>query len=329
MSVKNDILALLEQNRLSGNNSFISGEYIAAEMNVTRSAVWKAIKALESEGFVIEAVTNNGYRLAQDSCALSEPGIRKYLGERGKEIGIKIYKSVSSTNEIAKKEALDKGIRDTVFISEEQSAGRGRRGKSFYSPAGTGIYISFLLHPDCDPYLTSLLTTSAAVATARAIEAVSGRDAGIKWINDIWLDGKKVCGILSEASLSLESGGMDYAVIGIGVNLFMPHGGFPEEIRDIAACVFDSGEVPSDVRNRFCAELINNFLAFSDNIKERTFLNEYRKRLFVLGKNITVVDGERSYVARAVDIDSDCHLIVELPDKTKKTLFAGEISIRV
>ncbi|MEA4831416.1 MAG: biotin--[acetyl-CoA-carboxylase] ligase [Oscillospiraceae bacterium] len=325
MSVKEDILTLLEQNR----GKYLSGEEIASKISVTRSAVWKAIKSLQAEGYAIDGVTNKGYYLPPDTDMVSASGIKKYLDDRASHLRIEVYKTIGSTNDEAKKLALSGEPDGKVIVAEEQTAGRGRKGRSFFSPGGTGVYISILLRPKIPVSVSSLLTTAAAVAVAGAVEQLSGRETQIKWVNDIWMDGKKICGILTEASMSLESGGLDFAVVGIGVNITMPESGFPDELSSIASSVFGASGHPNDIRNRLAAEILNCFMPYCDNLEERSFLFEYRKRLFILGREITVVgSGENAYRrAHALDIDDDCHLLVRYEDGTTASLSSGEISI--
>ena len=216
MSVKDEVLKELENNK----GDYISGGQLADNLGVSRNSVWKAIKALEKSGYEINAIPNKGYCLAEKNDILSSYSIKQHL--KNPHLDISVFSSVTSTNTILKEMAEQGAKEGTVIIAEEQTAGRGRTGKQFYSPKGTGIYISILLRPDIPAEESLFLTTSAAVATARAIEDVSDKRALIKWVNDIYLEDKKTCGILTEGAFNVETGKLDYAIVGIGINKQIP-----------------------------------------------------------------------------------------------------------
>lgn len=256
---------------------------------------------------------------------LSSNKIKSYLSQNAGQIGVKTYDCVSSTNDIIKELANNNG--EMLVIASEQTAGRGRRGRSFFSPKGTGLYMSILLRPEASPELSALLTTAAAVATAKAIEKNSKKHADIKWINDIYIDGKKVCGILCESKLSMENS-LEYIIVGIGINLCEPTCGFPKEIKDIATSAFGRDMPDENTVCRLCADIVNGLFEYAKDISNRAFIEEYKTRLFMLGKEINVITPTETYVATAIDIDADAHLIVTLPNNEERTLSAGEISIR-
>lgn len=323
MSTKDMVFAALEERR----GSFISGEELAEKLKITRSSVWKAIKALKNEGCEIEAVTNRGYSLAADSDILSVSGIEKLLAQP-ERIKIDIRSEVTSTNTVLKELAAGGAGEGTVLIARRQSAGRGRVGRSFFAPEGTGLYLSILLRPAFSLETSSMLTTVAAAATALAIERVSGRSPDIKWVNDVWLNGKKLCGILTEASVSVENGSLEYAVVGIGINVFTPEGGFPEALSEVATAVFGEGKRRANARNELAAELLNIFFDFYDNMASRTYFDEYKRRSFLIGREINVIRGENIRPALALDIDNDCRLLVRYEDGVEEYLSSGEVSIR-
>ena len=253
--------------------------------------------------------------------------IGRYLTKRTSGINLFIYDCVTSTNDLAKEIVQKDCAAETVIIARKQTAGRGRRGRSFFSPDGTGIYMSIVLRPASDVELFSLLTPAAAVATAKAMEKVSGKKIDIKWINDIFLDGKKICGILCETSFAGNQNSPS-VIVGIGINLCAPREGFPEDIAEIASSLF-GGDIPSeDIPSILCAEIINDLVEYSDRLNERAFIQEYKERMFLLGKDINVIAHNITYSAVATDIDEDGHLIVTLPDKSVRVLNAGEISIK-
>ncbi len=191
MSAKQHVLSVLEQNK--GNS--VSGARLAGELSISRNAVWKAIKALQSEGYAISAVPNKGYCLSEENDILSVESITPYLADNLKELSLMVHKSVTSTNTLLKELAGEGEKEGKVLIAEEQTGGRGRLGRKFYSPAKTGIYMSILLRPKLTVDDALFITTSAAAAVAEAIESVTGCEASIKWVNDIYCNGKKVCGI--------------------------------------------------------------------------------------------------------------------------------------
>ena len=321
MALKDRVLALLEDNR----GSYLSGEEIARQLGVSRNSVWKAVRQLQSEGHGIDGVTNRGYALRADSGVVSVPGIMKYL--RHRDLALSVYPTVTSTNTLLKQAAEDGTPEGTVFVAEEQTAGRGRLGRSFYSPAGTGIYFSILLRPSMPASESLLITTGAAVACAQALEAVSGVETQIKWVNDIYAAGKKVCGILTEASMDLESGGLHYAVLGIGVNLLKPDGDFPEDIRDKAGALF-SDDRDGDIRCRIVAEVLDRFLDLYAHLTEKRFLEEYRRRSMLTGQSVDVLRGGTVTPAVAEGIDDTFALIVRYADGRVEHLGSGDVSVR-
>ena len=247
--------------------------------------------------------------------------ISSYLDRKIKIIAVR---EAGSTNDELKKLALS-GERDTVlFIAEKQTAGRGRRGRSFFSPEGTGIYMSLLLHPELPAEECTLITPLCAVAVAEAIESTAGVKAGIKWVNDIFIGGRKAAGILTEGAFNEK--GADYVIVGIGINLAPPEGGFPEEIRDIAGAV---AEKTGELREKLIAETVNRFMYHLQGIKDRRFIPLYRERLFFLGEEITVLSPDGDYRATAVSVDSECRLTVKMEKGEMGALNSGEISVKI
>ena len=324
MTTKEKLLELLEENR----EEYLSGEELAGTLAVSRAAVWKAVKSLQQEGYPIDAVTNRGYRLSRGGDRLSAPGIRKYLKDACRELPITVVEETQSTNTALRALAEAGAPEGTVYIAQSQTGGRGRMGRSFFSPAGTGLYLSLLLRPTTwEPARAAQLTAAAAAAMCEALRQVTGKEPGIKWVNDLLLDGKKVCGILTEASFSMESGVLEYAVLGLGVNVYPPEGGFPKELGEIAGAVLDTpGE---DVRNRLAGEFLNRFLAGYAHPEDRSFLEIYRRRSVAVGRDITVLSGGHERRAFAYGVDDDCRLLVRYDDGTEQALSYGEIRIAI
>ncbi|NLA86375.1 MAG: biotin--[acetyl-CoA-carboxylase] ligase, partial [Clostridiales bacterium] len=307
---------------------YVSGNDMASALYVSRNAVWKAVNALKSEGHDIHAVTNKGYSLAPESSVLSKASIKKHLGAKADSFHIEVVKSVDSTNTAVKALASQGAPEGTVIAAEEQTGGRGRMGRRFYSPAGTGIYFSVLLRPLVQVLDATLITTAAAVAVASSIETVTGTDAKIKWVNDVFCHGKKVCGILTEGAFDLESGGLEYAVLGIGINIKRPAGGYPPEISHVAGAVFESSAPETETKSRLIAEILAMFWDDYNNLADKAFLPEYRSRSFIIGKDVDVIMGDALRKARAVDIDDECRLVVRFADGSVEALSSGEVSIR-
>ncbi len=323
MSVKDEVLKELENNK----GDYISGGQLADNLGVSRNSVWKAIKALEKSGYEINAIPNKGYCLAEKNDILSSYSIKQHL--KNPHLDISVFSSVTSTNTILKEMAEQGAKEGTVIIAEEQTAGRGRTGKQFYSPKGTGIYISILLRPDIPAEESLFLTTSAAVATARAIEDVSDKRALIKWVNDIYLEDKKTCGILTEGAFNVETGKLDYAIVGIGINVCIPDGGFPDNIKDIATAIFDKQTDSINKRSILIANLLDYFMEYYKDFKSKSYVKEYIERSMIIGKTITAIEGSKTSVAKAIDIDKNCRLKVQFEDGTTKWLSSGEVSTKI
>ncbi len=226
-----------------------------------------------------------------------------------------------STNNRLKELARNGAKGGYLLATAHQTAGRGRLGRSFFSPQ-SGVYLSLLLRPRSDPDKTLFFTTAAAVAVCRAIEKTSNERAQIKWVNDVYIKGRKACGILTEAAIS--EGVTDWAVVGIGVNIAPPKGGFPEEISDRAGAIFNEGNVPKGYENRLVAQIAIELERVYSQPHEPT-AGEYRERSMLIGRRITVVNGEGHTDCTAVDVDDEARLEVEYDDGRREKLFSGEV----
>lgn len=324
MSTKTRVLALLEAQR----GESISGERLAGMLGISRNAVWKAVKELQKDGYRIVAVTNKGYCLSDENDILSIPGIKPFLSPKSQPYAnqIEIFKSLESTNKTAKEMAVAGAAHGTVIISDCQTMGRGRYSRNFFSPAG-GLYMSLVLRPEGLRFENpTAVTAFAAVAVCEAIESVCQKVPEIKWVNDIFLDGKKVCGILTEAVTDFESGGLDWVVLGIGINVTTPTEEFPAELQALATSLYPEEKIPG-VRNKLAAQIINRILGFEIPPQETEIFEKYKKRLMVLGKKITVIQNQTEFRATAMDIDSAGHLIVKKESGEIISLSSGEIRI--
>lgn len=322
MRTREKLLDFFEENK--GN--YFSGEELAARLSVSRTAIWKAVNSLRKDGYEIDAIPNRGYCLSTDTDILSAQGVRKYLEPVCGPIKLEILTSTESTNDYLRGKALEGYKEGLTVIAGEQTGGRGRTGRSFYSPADTGIYMSLLLNPEnCSPAKAVKFTTMAAVAACQAIEKVSQKKTQIKWVNDIYIEGKKVSGILTEGAVSLEKGTLEYVILGMGLNVYPPRDGFPRELEGTAGTVFR--EKKSDGKNRLAGEFLNGFMHFYTDWENAGYAREYRNRSLVLGKGIQVLNSAGARKARALDIDENCRLLVEYEDGSREWLRAGEISI--
>lgn len=324
MSVRSDVLRTLEERR----GSFFSGEQLAEQLGVSRAAVWKAIKQLEKEGYAIEAVPNKGYCLGKHADVMSEEGIRAYLPENLQTLQIEVYKETTSTNVLAKQDAINGKSEGRLYVAEQQTAGKGRRGRSFVSVPGGNICMSLLLRPGIGAEDAVFITTAVCVAVHRAIRIVTGIITDIKWVNDLYYQGKKVCGILTEAVTDCETGLVDCVIPGIGINFNIAPEQFPEELREIAGSLFDGMNRYNVTRNQLTAEIVTQIYMVLDDLKERKFLQEYKEHSMLLGKKIWILTNEGKEEATAIDVDESGGLVVRLADDSVKTLNTGEVSVR-
>ena len=324
MTTKEKLLALLEDSK----GTFFSGEEIARTLQVSRAAVWKAVSALREDGYTIDAATNKGYRLSPDSDILSPQGVRRFLKPEYRDLDLTVLPTAPSTNALVREKANQGRPEGCVIIACEQTDGRGRYGRQFFSPVDSGVYLSLLLRPTAySPQQATCLTAAAAAAMCQAIEAVTGQQPGIKWVNDIFLHGKKVCGILTEAAVGLETGTLNYMVLGAGVNLYPPAEGFPEEIQSIAGSVLERS--CPEAKNRLVGEFLNRFWDFYTHPECRTYLEDYRSRSLAIGQNVTVLSAGRAVSAYAYGIDDDFRLLVRYENGDTEALSYGEIRIQL
>ncbi len=233
--------------------------------------------------------------------------------------------TVDSTNNYLKELGKDGCHEGTAVIADKQTAGRGRMGRSFISPEG-GLYMSVLLKPEHDNFDFLLITSAAAVAVCRAVEAMTDVSLKIKWVNDIYLDDKKLCGILTEGVFS-GNNTPDFAVLGIGLNIIEPENGFDENIKNIATSLFKKEIPDNDFKLKLCGRILDEFFKYYENLSKREFLEEYRKRSFIINRDIYYISGDEKHFCRCVGIDDNCNLIVE-ENGVKKQLGTGEITVR-
>ena len=257
---------------------------------------------------------------------LSLEKISGYLCDELKEIDINVFNEVTSTNTLLKEQGKIKNEWCT-FIASSQTGGKGRLGRSFYSPKGSGVYFSVLLKPNLEIEKSILITTAAAVAVTRSLENLGCKNSRIKWVNDIFVDNKKVCGILTESVVNTETKKLDFAVLGVGINLVKPKDDFPEEIKNIAGAVF--GSETENLKERFVAEFLNEFYKIYKDLSDNSFMETYREKSLCLNKEITVIKNDIEIKARAISIDNNARLEVEYKTGEREFLGSGEISIKI
>ena len=320
-TTKDRVRELLERSP----GAFISGAHIAEELGVSRNSVWKAVKALRNDGFEIESVTKRGHRLIASPSTFDAASIARLIDDP--QIIIDFHDCVSSTNTVAKQLAEEGAPQGTLVVANSQSAGRGRQGRSFFSPQDTGVYFTLVLRPRFAVEDVALITSFAACCLADAIDENTSKHAQIKWVNDVYLRGRKVCGILTEAAVDFESSGLHYAILGIGINLRAPEGGFPPEIAGVAGALFHD-EVPPGARARLAAGILNRFFAYYSALPRRDYMEAYRQRSLLTGLEVTYTQGSQSGEGLVLGVDEEARLLLRLPDGQERAFSAGEVQIK-
>ena len=322
--MRKKILDFLKNNR----NDFISGEKIANKFNISRTAVWKHIQTLRKNGYDIVSRENSGYMLKQTTDLLLPEEIQSNLKTKIIGKNFSYHDTVDSTNRIAKELAAADAVDGTVVVAEQQFSGKGRLGRSFFSPKSKSILCSIILHPKFLPHEAAKCTLMAAVAVANAMIRFNLKPE-IKWPNDILYDGRKIVGILTEISAEISK--INYIIVGIGINVNINRDEFPEELRDIAASL---SELKGDKISRieFFKAMLEEFDKLYIESNEKGFkniLNQWRNHNITLGKNIRVIPAgsDDEFNAIAEDIDDEGALIVKTENGLEK-VYAGDVSIR-
>ena len=323
MSTRGDILAFFERNR----GVEVSGQELAERLGISRNSVWKAIVSLREDGYEIDAGTNRGYVFSTCNDVLSAEGIRAALPEGiATEVDIRFYDEVDSTNNEAKRLLSDELVGPALVVAVRQIAGRGRRGRSFASPEG-GVYLTLVLPGGAVAADATFVTMAAAIAVTRAIHACSDCDPRIKWVNDILVDGLKVCGILTEATTDLETGTIDNVVVGIGVDT--EASSLPADLDGIAAGI---ALHPGCSRNGLIAAVVSELLSLDPlgpGADRAALVEEYRAQSLVIGEQVEYEEQGIICYGRAVDIDESGGLVIEREDGKSVILHGGEITLRL
>ena len=326
--LKDEVLKLI-----SREEGYISGEAISRALGVSRAAVNTAVKALREDGYGIESSTNKGYQLTNCPDILSKGAISALLPDT-RTAEVHVFESVGSTNTILKDLASQGAPSGTVVIADQQTGGKGRRGRSFASPSGVGVYLSYLLKPESGYEKISDLTSWTAVAVADAIRSAYGIDTNIKWVNDLLVNRKKICGILTEVSVEGESGFIDTCIIGIGVNVNEAPGDFPEELSEIATSLSIENNGEKFFRAKLASEIIKSMDKLASNWPDNSdyYLSRYRELNITIGSKVTayslMIENGNGRTGTALDVNEDFSLKVKFDDGSVENLKSGEVSVR-
>ncbi|MBQ7159195.1 MAG: biotin--[Treponema sp.] len=350
MTTKQSVL-----NMLKASPDFVSGEDLATTCAVSRTSVWKAIKSLQSEGYCIEAVSNRGYKLTSLPDTIDGAYVAKTIAALGITPGmVSGFPEIDSTLSESKRQcaavstfwdaqgeltAEGAKLHRSLIVAGQQTAGRGRMGRLFVSPPNSGVYFTLIYAPKQGVTNPALLTAAAAVAVALSVDELFDTHTQIKWVNDVFLNGKKICGILTEGVANFETGRIEAANVGIGINV--RDMGFTGELAKIAGSISqgapDKAKAAAVSRNELAAHVAAHLLRFydawetGDKTTVTECMSEYRNRSILLGKTVTVnpaagLQGE-AYQATVLDIADDASLVVQLSDGTKKSLQSGEVTL--
>ncbi len=352
MATKDKVLEILKKNQSERENDSeaVSGEKLAEICGVSRAAVWKAVNSLRDKGYPIEGTTNGGYCLKKNEDVFSYDAFRESLASafpKLSESHVECFREIDSTNTYAKRLLTECGnlrsadgqltpagekYHKSVYVSESQTAGRGRLGRTFYSPEKTGIYLTVVYAPEGGITQPAKMTAFSAVAICRVLGRLYKISPNIKWINDIFVGGKKVSGILTEGFANFETGTIESAIIGIGINIADNPEVFPAEVQKIAGSITGSGGSEKFVsRCQLAAEVAGEVISIFDEEPGKV-MEEYKSLSFIIGQTVEVhpiIGDEKSiYTARAIDIDDNAGLVVQLEDGSSRVLNSGEVSLR-
>lgn len=320
--MRNEILDYFRK----ADGNFVSGQQISKDLHVSRTAIWKHINVLKERGYIFESSTRKGYRLIYAPNLLTPLEIDSALHTETFGRHVVYLESTQSTNEEAKKIAREGAEEGTIVVAEEQITGHGRLARGFYSPFAKGIWFSLILRPKFFPMEASKCTLLAAVGVCRGIRRMGLADAGIKWPNDILVHGKKLVGILTLMSASMEK--IDYIIMGIGINTGIKKNEFPEDFREGATSFLNEGINVSckDLLAAILGELEKEYSIAQDEGFDKV-LDDWRALSVTLGQEVRVIFGDDSYTGKAVDIDRDGCLLVNTGSEVKRVI-AGDVSIR-
>lgn len=319
--MKSEILEALRE-----TDGYVSGQDLCNKFGVSRTAVWKAIKQLKEAGYEIEAVPNKGYHIVSAPDLMNKVELESIRNTTWAGQEIYYYDVTDSTNIRAKELAEEGHPNGTLVVADRQEAGRGRRGRSWDSPSGTGIFMTLLLKPEMNPNHASMLTLVAAMAVARAISKCAGTEALIKWPNDIVIGGKKICGILTEMSAQFDF--INHIVIGIGINVHNEH--FPEEIAETAGSILlQTGKRirRAELIEQILEQFEHYYAIFMETEDLSGLVREYNSILVNMNKSVRVLDPKEPFEGKAMGITKKGELIVDTWE-SRKMVSSGEVSVR-
>lgn len=321
MEMKDKVLAFLK-----GQKEYRSGEEISQKIGVTRAAVWKVIKKLQAEGYEIESSTKKGYRLLNTPNVVTPSEIKHNLKTETLGQVICYQERLDSTNNKAKALAREGAKEGLLVITDHQTQGKGRLGRVWESPAGTGIWMSLVLRPNILPQHASQLTLVAGLSMCETIQEVTGLEAKIKWPNDIVVNGKKVCGILTEMSAEIE--GINYIILGIGVNVNMAY--FSEELPYASSLALEGKREYSrkEIIKRFLEKFEDDYYNYKLKPDLAVIMERYEKSCISLHKKVKLLMRNEEIIAKATGITKDGGLLVVFEDGTSKEVLSGEVSVR-
>lgn len=319
--MKEEVLGYLKE-----QDDFRSGEEISKKLGVTRAAIWKAIKKLQADGYEITSSTKKGYKLIESPNLVTPHEISEVL--KTKVLGKKIYyfEEIGSTNNEAKALSRERAEEGTLFIAEKQLGGKGRLGRTWESPSKTGIWMSLVLCPDIMPQYASQITLVAGLGMCEAIKEITGLDAKIKWPNDIVVNGKKICGILTEMSAQVEA--IDYIVVGIGVNVNMLN--FPKTLPYASSLALEGDKAYSrrEIVARFLEIFEKDYEAYKQKPNLEAIIERYEEACITLHQQIKIVSRNEEIIAQGKGITKDGALVIKMADGTEKQISSGEVSVR-
>lgn len=313
--MENKILKILNSNQ----GHYISGQEISERLNVSRMTISTYMKKLKEKGYQIETSTKKGYCLTFENDVIFIDEIKKELHPFYQNIHY--YDEVTSTNLLMKTGDYQQG---DIIISNSQTNGRGRNGRSFHSPKQKGIYLSFLLKPQLTIYDSLKITACCAVALIKAIQKNYDLSPTIKWVNDIMLDDLKIAGILCEATLEMNTAQIENMIIGVGLNVH--HYEMPDDLANIAGCIEDKSSTFIQ-RQKIIIDFLNIFYDDYSQLSQLSFLETYRKASYILHQDILVYENNTTYPAYVSAINDDASLTI-IVDNQERILQSGEVSIR-
>lgn len=320
--MKTEILKMLRE-----SDGYLSGQQLCNQLGVSRTAVWKIIGQLREEGYEIQAVRNKGYRLVQGADVITRAELASSLNTAWAGSNLVYYDSTDSTNTRARRLAEEGAPHGTLVVADSQTAGKGRRGRHWEAPAGTGIWMTLVLKPDILPQSASMLTLVAALAVAEGIRRTTGLEAAIKWPNDIVCSGKKVCGILTE--MSTEAEWIRYVIIGVGINVNIEH--FPEELSEKATSLkLELGRQVkrSELTGAVMTAFEHYYAVFAGSGDLSGLTDTYNGWSANVGRTVEVLDPAGTYCGEALGIDSQGALLVKCSEGEVKSVISGEVSVR-